>query len=99
MAAPRDRLKSDIFNVTSARQVSVLQMCAALKRRFPAFECRLAGPGDTPTVDLYGDKDRFPMKPDRLADEAGHRLPDDLDATMRDFVGWLDTHGDFWGQN
>ncbi len=96
MAAPKERLKSDIFNVTSAKQVSVMQMCAALKRRFPAFEYRLAGPGEAPTVDLYGDKDRQPMKPDRLAEEAGHRLPDDLDATMKDFIGWLDAHGEFW---
>jgi|GEM_PF-103902 len=99
MAAPRERLKSDIFNVTSARQVSVMQMCAALKRRFPTFEYRLATPGETPTINLFGDKDRFPMKPDRLADEAGHRLPDDLDATMADFIGWLDDHGDFWAKN
>ena len=35
----------------------------------------------------------------RLADEAGHRLPDDLDATMADFIGWLDDHGDFWAKN
>lgn len=99
VAVPRDKLKSDIFNVTSAKQISVLQMCAGLKRRFPDFECRLAGAGEAPTVDLYGDKDRLPMKPDRLADEAGHRLPDDLDATMQDFIGWLDAHGDFWGKN
>lgn len=96
MAAPRDRIRSDLFNVTSARPVSVLQMCAALQRRFPAFEYRLAAPGEAPTVDLHSDKDRFPMKPDRLAGEIGHRLPDDLDATMTDFIDWLDTHGAFW---
>lgn len=96
MATPRQRLKSDIFNVTSARQVSVMAMCAALKQHFPAFEYRLAGPGEKPTVDLWGDRDRLPMKPDRLADETGHRLPDDLDATMADFIGWMDAHGDFW---
>lgn len=96
MAAPRGGLKSDIFNVTSARPVSVMQMCAALKRRFPDFEYRLAAPGEAPTVDLWGDRDRLPMRPDRLADEAGHRLPDDLDATMADFIGWLDAYGDFW---
>src|SRR3546814_18920077 len=52
MAAPRGRLQSDLFNVTTGRQVGVLAMCAALKRRFPDFEYRLAGPGETPTVDL-----------------------------------------------
>src|SRR3546814_2066006 len=58
MAAPRGRLKSDLFNVTTGRQVGVLAMCAALKRRFPDFEYRLAGPGETPTVDLWSDRDR-----------------------------------------
>ncbi len=96
MQAPADRLKSDIFNVTSARQVSVLRMGGELRQRFPTFECRLAAPGETPTVDLWGDTDRFPMRPDRLADEVGHRLPDDLAATMADFIGWMDAHGDFW---
>ncbi|EDP65499.1 putative NAD dependent epimerase/dehydratase [alpha proteobacterium BAL199] len=98
MAVPKERIKSDLFNVTSARQVSVMQMCAALKRRFPDFEYRLAGAGETPTINLHGDKDRFPMKPDRLADEIGHRLSDDLDATMTDFIDWMDRYGDFWAE-
>lgn len=97
MTAPRANLKSDIFNVTSAKQVSTLDMCPKLKAAYPAFEYRVAGPGETPTVNLWGNVDRFPMKPDRLADEAGHRLPSDLDATMDDFVGWLAEYGDFWG--
>jgi len=96
MAAPRDRLKSDIFNVTSAKQVATLDMCPALQAAYPDFAYKLAEAGETPTVNLWGDSDRFPMKPDRLADEAGHRLPDDLDATMADFTGWLRDHGDFW---
>lgn len=96
LTVPRDRLKSDLFNVTSARQVSVMQMCAALQKHFPAFSYRLAGPGEKPTVDLYGDRDRLPMSPDRLADQVGHRLPDDLDTTMADFLGWMDAHGEFW---
>src|SRR3546814_2011238 len=87
-----------LLNVTTGRKVGVLAMCAALKRRFPDFEYRLAGPGETPTVDLWSDRDRLPMKPDRLADEAGHRLPGDLDATMADFIGRIDAYGAFWPQ-
>ena len=98
MAAPAGRLSSDLFNVTSARQVSVMRMGAALARRFPDFECRLAAAGEAPTVNLWSDADRLPMSPERLATEAGHRLPDDLDATMTDFVAWLDAYGDFWAE-
>jgi nucleoside-diphosphate-sugar epimerase len=99
MTAPGDNLKSDIFNVTSARQIATLDMCPKLAAAYPAFSYKLAEPGDTPTVNLWGDADRFPMKPDRLADEAGHRLPDNLDATMDDFVVWLADFGDFWGDS
>jgi len=96
MAAPAGALKSDIFNVTSGAQVSVMDMCAHLAEAFPGFFYRMAEPGEAATINLWGDQDRFPMKPDRLADEAGHRLPDDIAATMADFVGWLRDYGDFW---
>ncbi|NQW10397.1 MAG: NAD(P)-dependent oxidoreductase [Alphaproteobacteria bacterium] len=96
MAAPADRLKSDIFNVTSARQISVMAMCSHLAAAFPGFSYRLAEAGETPTINLWSDVDRYPMKPNRLADEAGHRLPDDLAATMADFAGWIRDHGAFW---
>jgi UDP-glucose 4-epimerase len=96
MNAPAENLKSDLFNVTSARQIATLDICPKLAAAYPEFSYKLAGPNDSPTVNLWGDADRFPMSPDRLADEAGHRLPDDLDATMDDFVGWLSAYGDFW---
>ncbi len=99
MAAPTERLKSDLFNVTSARQVSVMDMCAPLAEAFPGFSYRLAEPGETPSVDLWGDSDRLPMNPERLASEVGHRLPDDLAATMADFVGWIRDHGSFWDRS
>ncbi|WP_028795855.1 NAD-dependent epimerase/dehydratase family protein [Thalassobaculum salexigens] len=99
MATPTGSLKSDLFNVTSARQVSVMDMCAPLAEAFPGFSYRLAEPGETATVNLWSDQDRFPMKPDRLATEAGHRLPDDLAATMADFIGWIRDHGTFWDRS
>lgn len=99
MAVPSERLKSDIFNVTSARQVSVMDMCAYLAEAFPGFAHRLASEREQPTIDLWGDVDRYPMKPDRLAEEAGHRLPDDLAATMADFVSWIRDHGAFWDRS
>lgn len=99
MAAPTGRLTSDIFNVTSARQVSVMDMCAHLAEAFPGFFYRLAEPGEAATVNLWGDTDRQPMRPDRLADEAGHRLPDDLAATMADFVAWIRGYGAFWDRS
>ena len=96
MKAPYADLKSDIFNVTTAKQVATLDMCPALKSAFPDFSYKLADSGENSTVNLWGDSDRFPMKPDRLLTEAGHRLPDDLEATMEDFVRWLREYGDFW---
>jgi nucleoside-diphosphate-sugar epimerase len=99
MATPANKLKSDLFNVTSAKPVSVLDMCAPLAEAFPGFSYRLAEPGEEPTINLWSDQDRAPMKPDRLADEAGHRLPDDLAATMTDFIGWIRDHGAFWDRS
>lgn len=103
MAAPTDALKSDIFNITSAQQISVLDMCTHLAEAFPDFSYRLAEIGETPTIDLWGDTDRFPMKPDRLAEEVGHRLPGrrdgDLAATVADFASWIKAHGAFWDRS
>jgi nucleoside-diphosphate-sugar epimerase len=99
MGAPTSALKSDIFNITSATQVSVMDMCASLADAFPGFSYRPVEEGETPTVNLWGDKDRYPMKPDRLADEAGHRLSDDLASTMADFIAWIRDHGSFWDRS
>lgn len=99
MAAPADDLKSDIFNITSSRQISVMDMCVHLAEAFPGFFFRLAEPGEDSTVNLWGDQDRFAMKPDRLASEAGHRLPDDLAATMADFIAWIRAYGAFWDRS
>ena len=99
MDTPAESLKSDVFNVTSARQVSVMDMCAPLAEAFPGFSYRFAEEGETPSVDLWGDADRLPMSPERLAGEAGHRLPDDLSATMADFTGWIRDHGGFWDRS
>lgn len=95
--APRAGITSDIFNITTAKQVSVLDMCAVLKKHFPDFTYRLVEPGEEPSINLWGDKDRHPMKPDRLTFEAGHRLPNDIEATVEDFAGWIKQHGAFWG--
>lgn len=88
--------RHDLYNITSATTWSVLDWCEQLAGTFPEFRYRLAEPGETPTVDLFGDRDRIAMAPDRLRDDIGHVLADDLDATYADFAGWLTEAPDFW---
>jgi len=56
---------------------STLDWGQRLARHHPGFVCRLATPGETPTIDLFGDRDRAPLAIDRLRD-LGYRPRFDL---------------------
>lgn len=63
--------------------------CARLAGRFPGFSHRLAGPGETANVELWGDRDRAPLAVDRLVTGFGHRPRFGLDEAFEDYTAWL----------
>ncbi len=54
----------------------------------PGFVCRLAEPGETPTVSLHGDRDRPPLATGRLSDELGWTAAHGLDSSADAFLAW-----------
>ncbi len=96
MAAPRPR--HDLYHVSAGRTCSALDWGAALAAHFPGFVCRLAGAGETPTVELHGEDDRLVMSPRRLAEDVGHAVPGDLAATTADFARWMRRWPGYWSR-
>ncbi|MDP6567476.1 MAG: NAD(P)-dependent oxidoreductase [Alphaproteobacteria bacterium] len=86
----------DLYHITSGRSCGVADWCAALAGAYPDFQYRLAGPGEAATIELHNDRDRRPMSADRLAEDIGHRLPDDPAAAFADMLAWMRDHGAFW---
>jgi UDP-glucose 4-epimerase len=86
----------DLYHVTCGHRWAVADWCERLAGHFPGFSHRLAKAGETPSVNLHGERDRLPMSGERLAQDIGHRLPGDPAAAHEDFIAWIDAHGAFW---
>jgi UDP-glucose 4-epimerase len=69
--APRP--KHGLYNISTGREWTALQWGQHLADLSPGFVCRLAEPGEAPTVDLHSDADRAPLSISRMAEEFGWR--------------------------
>ncbi len=94
MAAPTHNF--DVYNISAGRTCSMLDWGVALAAHFPGFSCRLCAPHETPNVNLHGERDRLLMSPQRLADDIGHVVPDDIESIATDFARWLKANPDYW---
>ncbi|SFU77720.1 UDP-glucose 4-epimerase [Methylobacterium sp. 174MFSha1.1] len=79
-----------LYNVSSPGTWPVLawgeRLAASLART--GFVCRLAAPGETPTISLHGDRDRPPLATARLRDELGWEAAHGLAASADAFLAW-----------
>jgi UDP-glucose 4-epimerase len=91
IAAPR--LRSRLFNVSQPQPWSVLEWGRLLAARFPGFVCRLAQPGETPTISLHGPVDRAPLATGLLGRELGWHSRFGLAESAEDFADWCCRHG------
>jgi UDP-glucose 4-epimerase len=92
LAAERPRHR--LYNVTSPAPWPLLDWGRALRQvPRPGFDCRLAGAGEAPTIDLHGPADRAPLSPARLADEFGWRARHGATAAAAHFEAWWLAHG------
>ena len=67
------RPRHGLYNISTGREWTALQWGEHLAVLHPGSVCRLAKPGEAPTVDLHSDADRAPLSTARLADEFGWR--------------------------
>jgi UDP-glucose 4-epimerase len=86
---------ASVYNVGAGHPTTLLDFAAALAAHYPGFTARIAGPHETPTLDLYAPKDRTMLDTTRLAADLGVRLRrsglTDIDA----WCAWLARHPDF----
>jgi len=88
--------RSSLYNITSGKTWSVLDWCGLLAVTFPDFKFRLAEVGETPNVDLFGDRDRIRMSPDRFLRDIGYTLSFNIEEIYEDFEKWLQHVGKLW---
>ena len=81
--------KSSVYNLGAGFLWSLSQWCERLGSRHCGFSWRIAGPDETPNINLYADYDRAAMAIDRLRDDTGFAPRFDLDAADHDFHHWL----------
>jgi UDP-glucose 4-epimerase len=89
-ATPKHRL----YNISTGREWSALQWGQDLAALHPGFVCRLAAPGETPTVDLHSDTDRSPLSVARMEQELGWRARFGCADSAADLSQWWTHHGE-----
>lgn len=94
LLALRDACRPDpVVNVGPGREWTIAEWCGLLAAHFPGFRWRLAAPGEPPTIELHGDRDRRPLAVARLA-AAGYRSQWGLERSFSDYMGWVAAHTD-----
>ena len=88
--APRPR--HGLYNISTGREWTALQWGEHLAALHPGFVCRLAKPGEVPTVDLHSDADRAPLSIARLAEEFGWRARYGCADSAADLNDWWTRH-------
>ena len=89
-AKPRHHL----YNISTGQEWSALQWGQDLAALHPGFVCRLAKPGEAPTVDLHSEADRAPLSVSRMEQEFGWRARFGCKDSAADLSNWWKHHGE-----
>jgi len=84
--------KHRLYNISTGLEWTALQWGQDLAALHPGFVCRLAEPGETPTIDLHGPADRTPLSVARLEEEFGWRARFGRAASAADLSAWWTQH-------
>jgi len=87
------KLRHKLYNISTGREWTALRWGQHLADLHPGFVCRLARPGETPTVDLHTEADRAPLSISRMEDEFGWRARSDCMDSARHLNDWV-RHGE-----
>jgi UDP-glucose 4-epimerase len=85
--------KHGLYNISAGQEWSALQWGQELAALNRGFICRLAQPGETPTVDLHSEADRAPLSVSRMAQESGWRARFGCADSAADLNRWWTHHG------
>ncbi|RTL61442.1 MAG: NAD(P)-dependent oxidoreductase [Hyphomicrobiales bacterium] len=77
-----------LYNITTGRRWSALAWGQLMAAHIPGLACRLAEPGETPTIDLHGSVDRPSMRGDLLQRDTGWAARFDLETSAQDLAIW-----------
>jgi UDP-glucose 4-epimerase len=86
--------KHGLYNISTGQEWSALQWGQDLAALRHGFVCRLAKPGEVPTVDLHSDADRAPLSVARMAQEFGWRARFGCPDSAADLNNWWTQHGE-----
>ncbi len=90
--APKPRY--GLYNISTGNEWTALQWGQHLADLNPGFVCRLATPGEAPTVDLHSDTDRAPLSIARMAEEFGWRARFGCADSAAALNDWWIRHGE-----
>lgn len=83
-----------LYNISTGREWSALQWGRELAARHHGFVCRLAEPGEAPTIDLHSESDRAPLSVTRMEQEFGWRARFGCADSAADLDDWWTHHGE-----
>jgi UDP-glucose 4-epimerase len=86
--------KHGLYNISTGREWSALQWGRDLVALQHGRVCRLAEPGEAPTIDLFGEADRAPLSVVRLEQEFGWRARFGCADSAADLNNWWAHHGE-----
>ncbi len=81
-------LRHRLYNITQPQDWTVLRWGAEVARHWPGLECRLAAPGEAPSISLHGDHDRPNLDPALLAEEFGWHATWGMASSAEHLAGW-----------
>ena len=83
-----------LYNISTGREWSALQWGQELAALNRGLVCRLAEPGEEPTIDLHGDADRAPLSVSRMEQEFDWRARFGCADSAADLNNWWAHHGE-----
>ncbi|MGO8910162.1 MAG: NAD-dependent epimerase/dehydratase family protein [Bradyrhizobium sp.] len=84
--------KHSLYNISTGREWSALQWGQELAALHRGFICRLAEPGEAPTIDLHSEADRAPLSVSRMEQEFGWRARFGCADSAADLNNWWANH-------
>ena len=83
-----------LYNISTGREWSALQWGQDLAALHAGWVCRLAEPGEAPTIDLFSDADRAPLSVARMEHEFGWRARFGCADSVVYLNNWWAHHGE-----
>jgi UDP-glucose 4-epimerase len=88
-----ERPKHRLYNISTGDRWAALRWGQDIAALHPGFICRLAEPGEAPTIDLHGPVDRTPLSTERMTQEFGWRARFGCADSAGHLSAWWTQHG------